>query len=329
MPIVAQLIETHGDSIFQLTCLMDRGVDREIFLRRLASVTFPSLKHFAIQGRGESTTTKYELFREACPALMSVHFDGIYVPVHLQRLPRLTAVHMSCHHLLSRNDIQELRDALVQTSIIHLELNLKDAEMIWPPDIIFNLPTLQTFSMGLRGESAMLHITGFMVALHAPRMSVLAFTGDLRDPFDVLSPQIIGWRDKFPCLRTFGCPRFKNQALEALRLFAQAIPNLTVLRYYEENSLFTVLQETRGSSIAWPNLRTLSLSYPRDLCCSTSAAFVQLLKTRKAFGHPIEVLMLYSFHSRKFNEELISMVHFEPIRYDKEWPSSSSRSFEI
>ena len=203
--------------------------------------------------------------------------------------------------------------------------------MIWPPDIILNLPTLQTFSMDLSDESATLHVAGLMVALHAPRMRVLAFTGEFQGAFDVLSPQIINWRDRFPCLRTFGCPCFKNQALETLRLFSQALPNLTVLRYHDEATLFTLLQEIRGGSIAWPSLRSLSLSNPRDLSRSTNAAFVQLLTTRKALGHPIEVLMTYTFYSRKFEEELISLVRLEPIQYDKlrEWLSSSSRNFEI
>ncbi|KAF7976734.1 hypothetical protein HWV62_5702 [Athelia sp. TMB] len=325
VPAICHLLELHSGRLSQLTVTITRDHDPTRLLRCLSLIKLPILKHFTIKQAGNPVFMSHQLFSRGCPALVSLHISGLNPCIALERLPSLTAVHLSCHFFRFSQDVCALRDMLSQsTSITQLELDFETAQLIWPSDISLSMPNLQILSVKGHPKTAASHIAGFMGALRAPAMRMLTLRGELRFACDILCPKMVTWAHDFPQLRTLRCPQFPTNATETLFMMAQMLPGITDLTCVENNQdLMTLLQVYEDNGPVWPHLRTLSLlrmtgSY------FTTAEITRLLVFRRSIGHPIEMIRLQEKKMGELRiEQLRSMVDIEPFKLNADWPSSS------
>ncbi|KZP29032.1 hypothetical protein FIBSPDRAFT_991878 [Athelia psychrophila] len=291
---IIRLIEVHGARIFQLNLSISRGCDHERFLSIMVDYPVPmyNVKHLVLKRIGGRVFTTHQLSRRF-PALISLHISGLNPSIRLEALPSLTAVHFSCRHLRSVQDIIELRDTLTHSpALTQLKLDFQKAAVFWPSELVLELPGLQILSIKGSPADVAFHISGIMNALRAPMLRMLALRGELQNAYNILSPQMISWSQEFPRLRTLQCPHFPNNAPNILFAFAQTLPDITDLTYVENNrDLITLLQRCDNDGPVWPHLRSLSLLRMIGEYF-TNAEIIELVAFRRDIGHPIEVIRL-------------------------------------
>ncbi|KAF7976484.1 hypothetical protein HWV62_6267 [Athelia sp. TMB] len=318
---VRRFIDLHAERIrsLSITSLSEHACHQ--LLQCLAPQYAPCLESFALEGRVSPSSRALQIFTGGAPALTAVRIQQMKPSLCMPPLLSLTALSLDCSHLSSPRDACDIRDMVEASgSLVHLELKVSYATMIWPADVEITTPTLHTLL--IEGyESAARQISSLLVAVSAPALRTLKVSGVFDPAHEFDHSSVLAWPQKFPLVRTLHVTNRSSSTAHNVASIATGFPRIEELVYRgDHRDLLTLLQATKYDVPKFSHLRNLALlTYvgPKVSIAEVRA----LLRSRSAMKYPITLARMEGVNG--IDRESGGSIEL----YESDWPQPFARSW--
>lgn len=293
-----RMIEPHLPRCCRLAIRSANSAENSKILRCLISIRTPILWSIDLSlSMDHHHQEPLRILEGGAPSLTHVFLDGVMM---VNCLASTTALHLDLEYWpRSQSEYKELSSILSGIpSLAHLEFM---HALRWPSDVPMLLPALRMISYRTINLK---HISRLLTTLTAPLLrDMIIYLG--RDGTELDESVALNGPFNFPSLQRLSLHIPSGVPSSEIRKFSRAFPYLVDIVFagytnasYHVDQMLAVTEEdrtTHGGVGLWPNLQTLTISFPRFDYFPT-ASIQTFLAHRATMGLPIRTLLLPEIH---------------------------------